>query len=163
MVDKRITEFSLVFVLVGMMFLVPAITGEALGLTIASLEAYDKSNHNPHRFVPSFVEERLDEGQWSAHPQCTAYGVTPDYKCTWTTTGGGFSGPEAGHVIYDYYHPNKVFGGKVAKVVFRWYNPRSGTNTCGAVVLEKVGNVEASCRITQGNNARATYEVFYYG
>lgn len=149
MVDKRIAELSLVFVLVGMICLVPVITGEALGHTKATVTA-SATVYNIH---PGLVEKRLDEGKWLDEPHCF-----DTNECSWTTEGSPVGGPEAGHVIYNYYNPAHV-----AKVVFRWYNPRSGTNTCGAVVLEQhqPGHVGAGCDITQGGFATAKYWVNY--
>jgi hypothetical protein len=162
MVDKRTTELSLVFVRVGLVFLVPVITGKALGLTSGHAQAYMIWGGPAEPLIPVLVEKRLDEGKWVTEPHCKP---TPTYAgtlndCFWTTSGTGvLGGPEAGHVIYTY--SGQPHAAPVAKVVFRWYNPRSGTNTCGAVLLEKRGNVDVgtNCHITQGNSATATYVV----
>ncbi|HYA84906.1 MAG TPA: hypothetical protein VEH06_15885 [Candidatus Bathyarchaeia archaeon] len=75
MSHKRITPLSLVFVFVGMMFLVPIITGEALGTTVAQV-------HNGIQVATSIVWEHLDAGNYVVKPCCDSYG-----QCYWTTIG----------------------------------------------------------------------------
>jgi hypothetical protein len=175
MVDKRTIELWPVFLLVGMVFLVPVMTGEALGLTKATVKAYLSYPNIPLNGV--LVDSRLDKGEWDVQPHC-------DNVCGWQTSGEkSRGGAELGHVIVKYYNPLEPQPHQaenttthqpvakvvlpVAKVVFRWSNPAITSkeqNTCEAVVLEKSvlqSRVEARCSISGGANAHAEYYVDY--
>jgi hypothetical protein len=175
MVDKRTTELWPAFVLVGMVFLVPVMTGEVLGLTKATVKAYLNYPNIP--LNPVLVDSRLDKGDWVVEPHC-------ENVCGWQTSGEkSRGGAELGYVIVKYYNPLEPQPHQaknttthqpvakvvlpVAKVVFRWSNPAitsRESNTCEAVVLEKSvlqSNVEARCSIGQGASVTAEYYVNY--
>lgn len=135
MAYKRQTAvLSVVFVLVGMMFLVPAITEKALARTEAV--AY------PPAFSSFFnVRTHLDAGKFIQEPP------EKSFIPGWVTAGTGlFGGDEKGYVQYDV----KDWG----TATFYFYNPNSGSNTCNVVADPKL---QAKCSITQGNFAQATY------
>jgi hypothetical protein len=87
------TVISVIFVLAGIMFLVPVITEKALGRIEASIS-----------FSPAFgekwltfVSSHLDDGKFVAEPT-----KGPTNTALWTTTGTGiFDGDEKGYVKYD--------------------------------------------------------------
>jgi hypothetical protein len=137
MVDKR-TELSLIFVLVGTVFLVPVITGKALGATRTQV-------HVGPWLSPVFVEKNMDEGQWVEQPHCS----TPRQEgsiCEWKTRAANWPipGPEAAHVIYNYYSTSQHVG----KAKFWLYSPKEGGKDvkCGAEVLEQ-SRLVASCEV----------------
>jgi len=133
---RQTTELSLVFVLGGMMFLVPVITEKALALTDAAAYApafTDFSNLRTH----------LDDGKFVFGPT-----LSGDRKIIfWTTTGTGiFGGDETGYVQAD------VTGYGI--VTFYFSNPASGRNTCSIVAPI---TLQTECTITQGISAYAKY------
>ncbi len=126
------TELTVVFVLVGMMFLVPAITEKALAITYAFTDL-----DGPHFYdtdIPfTNLRWHLDAGKFDEVPHFPTSGPPVQGGLTWTTEGTGiFGGDEKGYVQVDVSRPHlwasqpKVLG----TVTFHFSNPLSGTNTC---------------------------------
>jgi hypothetical protein len=149
---RRTTLLSLVFVSVGMMFLVPIITGEALGITHAKVVWV--SYNSGHRF--SIAWEHLDDGKYDVTPHCIpgpVQGYGEETVCSWTTSGGG-AGAEKGWV--------KVHIDWGQDVTFFFSNPAPlhGSNTCDVEPKTLLYNFRVSCSIPpQGNEVTATYDI----
>jgi hypothetical protein len=150
---KRTTLLSLVFVCVGMMFLVPVITGEALGLTIAKV-GLSHEGRAIHGEL-SIVFEHLYAGEYAVKPFCqNGAGYSPNF-CMWTTKGSGiFGGDEKGWV--EVHVDARPYTIGTVKLLFD--NPSSGTNTCSSEGTLSNG-AKVSCDIEQGNVAMATYDI----
>jgi hypothetical protein len=150
---NRTTQLSLVFVFVGMMFLVPVITGKALGLTIAKV-GLSHEGRAIHGEL-SIVFEHLDAGVYVVKPFCqNGAGYNPNF-CMWTTKGSGvFGGDEKGWV--EVHVDARPFTIGTVKLLFS--NPSSGENTCNSEGTLSNG-AKVSCTIEQGNVAMATYDI----
>src|SRR5215831_2716222 len=89
---------SAVFVLVGMMFLVPAITEKALAIVNARATGTCGQPKGPyeHTYPCEFtlVKKSLDKGKWASEPTQSGTVVT------WSTTGNPAPGDEKGSVTY---------------------------------------------------------------
>ncbi|HYA82733.1 MAG TPA: hypothetical protein VEH06_04700 [Candidatus Bathyarchaeia archaeon] len=97
---RQTTVLSVIFVLVGIMFLVPAITQKALAGIQAVAEG-TCSGGPPHPCEFSFVGKTLggsSTAKWISEP--TKSGT----RVTWATTAGGF-GDERGSVTYSLVNP----------------------------------------------------------
>jgi hypothetical protein len=142
--DKQTAVLSVMFVLVGMMFLVPAITEQAH----AKISARAISSVGPF----SRVEARMSAGS-IVHPPLPGHSTM-----TWVTTGSGpfGGGDERGYVLADVGVGPAPFHRSPVK--FDFFNPAKGTNTCG-VEPEHTPYFDAKCSIEQGTNADAHYEV----
>ena len=137
-VDKRTTTTKclvhVIFVLVGMMVIVPAITEKAH----ASIAG--------HAFSPFYTFSKVIgimypfAGIFTTPPKLLA----GDHDIVWATAGYIY-GNEFGQV-------NADVGGKA--VQFHFFNPAVGRNDC-FVVPPELG----SCSITQGVHSTATYHV----
>ena len=116
------------FVLVGMMFLVPAITEKAMGETHA--QAPDYGHYQNYDDPKACCSSHLDAGQFgssegSCYPSCTP-SVYYSY-IQWTTKSTGiFGGSETGYV-----KASIKQGSGTGIVTFTFSNPISGQNTCG--------------------------------
>jgi hypothetical protein len=138
------------FVLViGMMFLVPAITQKALAGIRAVAEGTCRANTD--RALPcefSFVNKSLNKAaSWISEP--TKSGT----RVTWVTHGEGFF-DEFGYVTYSLVDPGwKDLPKNEVKLYF--INPAIGRNSCDVKVLS--GLVSGSCHAGSGMNAAFTY------
>src|SRR5215813_8306438 len=114
---KGQTALLSAFVLVGMVFLVPAITENALAVVDATAEGVCGPEGQTHPCQFSLVGSHLDSGKWISKP--TESGTL----VTWSTTGlrGLFPGDEKGSVTY------KV-GDETAILSFD--SPLVGSNKC---------------------------------
>jgi hypothetical protein len=138
---RHTTELSLVFVLVGMMFLVPVMTENALGYIGASARI-----SYLHVF-PTTVRGHMDVGYFASGPTFIR-GSYPTDSIIWETRGHGlFGGNEKGYVQAD--TPTGL-------LTFDFSNPLTGLNTCSVVAPIFTTH---TCTITQGHIARATYHV----
>jgi hypothetical protein len=150
---KGQTALSAMFVLVGMMFLVPAITQKALASIHAVAEATCGGRPHPCEF--SFVNKALggsSTSKWISEP--TKSGT----RVTWATTAGGF-GDERGYVTYSIVDPAQP-GYPVkrqANLVFD--NPQFGRNSCDVKILSggSGNSFSGSCHAGSGMNAAFTY------
>jgi hypothetical protein len=141
----QITKLTVVFVLVlGMMFLVPVITGKALGETLAQV----------FRTNVDFTGKTyyLDAGVFVNSPPSDAFN---NDKVYWSTTGTGFYGDEKGYVQYHVQDKNK---NDLGTVTFEFSNPAKGTNTCS---VRGSPGIATKCSITQGVHATLNYCVWY--
>ena len=134
--QKRTTKLIVFFVaLVGMMiFLVPAIVQESQALITAT--AVSQVGHF------SDVKVQMFSGQLALAPRVVGPVIG------WMTTGS-LDGNERGIVSA------KVAGGEVH---FVFNNPARGDNTCQSAVTPP-GSIQATCHISQGTYASATFEV----
>ena len=130
---------SIIFVLVGMMVLVPAITEKALATVHATASGHCGPEGQTHPceffFVSKFLRSKV--GSWISEPSISGTLVT------WSTTGG--FGDEEGSVTYD-------VGGQTAVLSFK--NPLFGFNACSIG-----GNIGGSCIAGAGQNAKFTYNL----
>jgi hypothetical protein len=131
---------SAMLVLVGMVFLVPAITEKALGgiHATASGECGTKTQTHPCQFT--LIGRHLGPGTWISQP--TPSGT----RVTWST--GGNVGDEIGWVLYN------VEGG-TAKLYF--INPLVGSNECH--LYELSAGMTGTCHAGEGQNAEFTYNL----
>ncbi len=128
------------FVLVGMIFLVPAMTEKALGAihATASGECGTKTQAHPCQFT--LVSRHLELGTWISQP------TTSGTRVTWST--GGNVGDELGWVLYN------VEGG-TAKLYF--INPLVGSNECHLYNLS--AGMTGTCHAGKGQYADFTYNL----
>jgi hypothetical protein len=136
--------FSAIFVLVGMMLLVP--TGTEKALAAIHAVATGTCGASPCQFTLMF--SALDRGAWTSEP--TQSGT----RVTWATTGGGL-GDEKGVVGY------KV-GAELYSVVAKLYfeNPAIGSNKCNVEIIYSKSPyppLSGSCHAGSGFNAEFTY------
>jgi hypothetical protein len=135
------------FVLVGMMFLVPAITEKALGAIHAT--AYGTCGGYPtlsgtapkYSCQLTLVGKSLDDGRWISEPTQSGAVVT------WSTAGKPPFGDEKGDVTYD-------IGMLHQRVTLSFDNPVVGSNKCNVS-----GDVSATCTAGKGQSAEFTYHV----
>jgi hypothetical protein len=137
-IQKTPTKFAVLFVLLGslMAFLIPVLIEEAKAWTPSRATSTAGNFHN--------VIYQMFEGKFYGSP------VHVGPTITWITTGDGFfGGAERGRVLANI--------GENGRVVFHFSNPERGANTCLTQVLS--GPYQATCNITQGNHATATFRV----
>jgi hypothetical protein len=144
MVDKRTTELSLVFVLVGMMSLVPIITGQALA-SVNAVATIEQKGCEPFRCTFTVYGSHLDSGKWVVPP--TASGNT----VRWKTTGNPPPGNEDGVVNIE------AHGGAHGIKHLVFHNPVLGVNSCKVLALTGGSNFVGSCDAGSGQNADFTY------
>jgi hypothetical protein len=134
--EKSLASFAPIFILAGMIILIPTITEKAMG-------SIDARVGSPTGFASfSKVQTHLDAGKFVNGPTPTGTFVK------WTTAGTGvFGGDEKGYVRYDV--------GGWGTATFYFENPSSGQNTCKVVASTALQ--AAKCKITQGNHATAQY------
>jgi hypothetical protein len=143
MTTKNVFSFTLIFVLAGIIILVPNMTEKVLATINAKL-----FNEIPGQPTLKLVGSHLDKGAWVSTPSETATHSTP---ATWATKGTGIiGGDERGTVTYE------LQGTHVLVTVF-FENPTSGSNHCD--INRADPPLTATCSITQGNHATATYIV----
>ena len=136
---RQTTVLSVMFVLVGMMFLASAITEKAQAKTIGSAISHNGAFSN--------VQGHLDAGQFRNCDDFTFKTVCQRTPTTldWDTIGKPVGGDERGYVTAD-------AGG--IHVTFHFSNPAKGANTCRGEPSTQV-----TCTITQGVYARAEFTV----
>jgi hypothetical protein len=147
---------SAILVLVGMMFLVHAITEKALAVIHATAKGVCGKDNPPYTTTRpcefSLFSDHLDVGQWTSQP--TQYGTV----VTWSTKGycvEGCIGDEKGSVTYRIYNPLDM---KVqTRAVLSFENPLIGSNKCG--VGTSGGGLEGDCTAGKGMNADFTYNL----
>jgi hypothetical protein len=137
---RQTAVLSAMFVLVGMMFLVSAITEKAQATidATASTSSCCFSNVKAHLYAGSFL---LGPG-----PPGNPFGPIKN-ELRWITKGSGFYGDEKGYVAAD-------AGPSHVSVTFHFFYPAKGRNTCG-VEPHYLGR----CTITQGVHALARFTV----
>jgi hypothetical protein len=143
----RIIVLAAIFVLVGMMFVVPAITGKALAAIHAT--AYGTcggyptlSGTEPKYSCPlTLVGKNLEKGRWTSDPTQSGTVVT------WSTAGNPPFGDEKGDVTYD-------IGMLHQRATLYFDNPVVGSNECHVS-----GDASATCTAGKGQNAEFTYHV----
>ncbi len=131
------------FVLVGMVFLVPAITEKAQ----ASIKAVVTGTCGPEgQTLPcsfALVRQHLTFGSWEQFPSSGGNNVG------WKTRGAE-PGDETGSVVY------RVSGGGEAELHFA--NPLIGSNKCDVVILSGQGQLSGTCNAGKGYvDAQFTY------
>jgi hypothetical protein len=140
MMQKRTTKLAVFFVLAGVMmvFLVPMLIEEAQAATAS------RATTNTGSF--SNISWHLFEGRWTLIPSLDRGGIA------WSTIGPNtpFGGGNERGVV-------EANVGQSGKVQFHFSNPGRGANTCSAIVVS--GPISATCHITQGDFATATYSV----
>jgi len=131
-------------ILVGMMFLIPAITDKALGLTNNFVWDYGK-------YQLKCCTEHLKEGQFVTHPT-----IDKQDTITWSTQGKSLVGTESGYVT-----ASIKFENKTATANFGWYNPPTGSIHSEACEVNidppLTGILKPSCFIEQGSYPNAFY------
>ena len=142
---------SVILVLVGMMFLVPAITEKALAVIHATAKGVcgPEGETSPCDFYQ--IARHLDEGKWVSEP--TKEGTV----VTWSTEGNPQPGDEKGSVTYYVCFKVCSFGGngpsRVAIAVLSFENPLVGSNKCG------ITGIDGDCTAGKGMNAEFTYNL----
>jgi hypothetical protein len=146
---------SVILVLVGMMFLVPAITEKARATVHATAEGTCGPEGQTHPCEFTFVSKHLDTGTWISEPKQSGTRVT------WSTTGarGGieYPGSPPGNKAF-YILPGDEKGSVTYKVgeetaVLSFDNPVIGFNKCS------VSGIGGSCTAGKGYNAAFTYNL----
>lgn len=150
---RQTTVLSVVFILAGMMLLVPAITDKVLAFT-----AGGATSGFPFHF--SNLRSHLDAGKFKFGPTLSPTGVIAN----WATAGTAvFGGDEKGYVLVDVVcdialaHVCDKGGVVVGTATFHFNNPDSGANTCKTDVSNNL--LLGTCNITGGAVADATYRV----
>ena len=147
----QITVFTMGFVLVGMMFLIPAITEKALGYTEATVIDYPKYRiyDNPQACCYSHLSDGQFSVKWHnyyCNPTCSPT-VRDGYLIWATMEAGTLGGSEKGYI-----QASIKSGSDTGIVTFVFSNPASGTNTCDIAIvdgpLKKI--LEPHCSIDQG-------------
>jgi hypothetical protein len=139
---KQTAVLSVMFILVGMMFLVSVITEKALASINAT--AFTRLCCFSH------VRAHLYAGSFLLGPGAPGIPGTPiKNELTWITLGSGLYGDEKGYVAAD-------VGPSHIPVSFHFSNPARGSNTCSG---ERAGPVIVTCTITQGVHANARFTV----
>ena len=136
-----------IFVLVGMIFLVPAITEKALAVIFATARC-----DRPCHFT--LVGKTLDEGRWDVTP--TASGDT----VKWTTTGNPQPGNEKGSVTYDVSFGSILSNPGPKTAVLSFESPVSGRdNKCDINLHPTTTQINGSCEAGKGLIADFTYTI----
>ena len=151
----RQTALSVIFILVGMMFLVPATAEKALAVINASASGDCGPEGASHKCLLTLVGKELDDcsstgnpcGKWTREPTQSGTNVN------WATAGKEFiSGSERGHVYY------RVDDGKGGTVDFFFNNPNGGDNSCKTTHIGGPGHLTYDkCYAEQGNTATFAY------
>src|SRR4029078_8420817 len=104
---------TVALVLVGMIFLIPAITEKALGRTVGCVDSkLDYSNVRSHMYNGKFNEEPHSLITYATcWDKCSNFNVPSLHCLTWQATGTGLiSGTENGYVQFDVYQGPIVLG-----------------------------------------------------
>jgi len=136
---------SVILVLVGMTFLVPAISGKAEAVINASVLLHEQA-------------AKLTWTLLATHMGCGVFTKQPTQKgdqIAWNTRGTG------GEMCYHHEEGFVKYGAGAGDVTFRFKSPFVGANTCEITVQNPA--LRGDCRITQGNTASAFYNVYPKG
>ena len=139
---RQTTVLSVTFVLVGMIFLVPAITGNAEAIIRATVLLHGHAA----KLTWTLLAAEMIHGAFTERP------TQKGDQISWTTHGfiiPPFGGDEVGFVKY---------GTGAGDVKFDFNDPFIGKNTC-KITVENPG-LRGDCSITQGNTASAFYNVY---
>ena len=131
---------SAILVLVGMMFLVPAVIERALARIEATATGTCGPEGQTHPCEFTLLGKNLYKGEFLEQPSESGTSVK------WVT--GGNIGDEEGSVLY------KVEGGR-AQLWFK--NPLVGSNECK--IYSSTVESSSSCTAGQGMNAKFTYNL----
>jgi hypothetical protein len=150
---RQTAVLSVMFILVGMMFLVSAMTEKAHARIVGNVRVEDVFFcRHAHPTPPCFtnIQGHMYQGKFVRSP-------TGLLSIHWETVGtstifGG--GTERGYVSATVLNR---YGGSFGPVTFHFYNPAKGTNTC-SVDPPTIGK----CTIAQGADATADYLVRVY-
>ena len=141
--DKGQTAVLLsIFILVGMVFLVPAMTEKALA-GVNAVARFEGCEHCTWTVYGS----SLQSGKWVERPTVSSSGDT----VTWKTTGNPPGGNEEGVVNLEGH--GQAHG--IKHLTFN--NPWFGRNSCSTSALTGGTNFGGSCDAGYGNNADFTY------
>lgn len=137
---KKMTVLSAILVLVGMVFVVSAITEKALA-DVNAVATLTKCPPSQGQCSMTVAGSGLDSGKWVERP--TASGDT----VRWKTTGPG---NEQGAVTVE---------AQGLKTFLFFKNPWFGRNSCGirGSVVSSHSSFGGSCEAGYGNNADFTY------
>jgi uncharacterized membrane protein YgcG len=139
---RQTTVLSVIFVLVGMIFLVPAITGKAEAIIRATVLLHGQAA----KLTWTLLAAEMIHGAFTERP------TQKGDQIAWTTHGfiiPPFGGDELGFVKYST---------AAGDVTFLFSNPFTGKNTCKITVENPA--LHGDCKITQGPTASAFYNVF---
>jgi hypothetical protein len=147
---RQTTVLSVIFVLVGMMLVVPAMTEKAHASILASAISHvgsfsDVRGHMyAGEFLPGHEPRSITPYQiiWGTHGRCSPPRCFPPIP-----SGGDERGYVAARV-----------GPTLASVEFHFSNPAKGSNTCGFAPSIYL----VTCSITQGVRATAKYDVNFH-
>ncbi len=142
---RQTTVLSVIFVLVGMMFLVPAITGKAEAIIRATVLLHGQAA----KLSWTLLAAEMIHGAFTERP------TQKGDQISWTTHGfiiPPFGGDEVGFVKYS------TAGSTGGDVAFLFSNPFIGKNTCKITVENPA--LRGDCSITQGATSSAFYNVF---
>ena len=126
-----------IFVLVGMMFLVPAVTERALARIEATATGTCGPEGQTHPCEFTLLGKNLNKGKFVEQPSESGTSVK------WVTAGNPAPGDEEGSVLY------KVEGAR-AQLWFK--NPSVGSNECK--IYSSTLESSSSCTAGQGNFAQ---------
>ncbi len=157
--DRSQIILTVAFVLVGMIFLIPAITEKALGLTSGCVDTKDYIfNVQSHMYNGKFRAEPKIEKTDFTSGLCSSH--CSGISClNWQTTGtGAFGGTEDGYVKFDVGKP-RPSSEYVGTVTAHFKNPASGTNTCSVDTTSP--DIAVKCAITQGSDSAVKYCIDY--
>jgi hypothetical protein len=141
---KKSIIFIPVFVLAGIVILVPTISEKALGVTFAVVHT-----DWPHTTL-ILKSYDLPNGRWVRHPD-QSIGPEPG---GWVTEGPPpFGGTEKGSVTYDIFGGNRI----PQTVTLSFFNPASGPNECSATLNPPGFGATAKCEMTGGSFAAVKY------
>ena len=132
------------------MFLVPAITEKALGMTYGYVFDYGK-------YKGQCCTSHLTQGKWLSRGDFHGPPIVniKTSEIEWLTAGSAIygGGPEAGYVT-----ASIKFENKNGNVSFGWSNPGSGPNSCVVNMDGPLkGILKPSCVIEQGTFTKAYY------
>ncbi len=135
------------FVLVGIMFIAPAITEKALAVIYATAKGVCGVN-SACEFT--LVSKTLVKGKWTSEPTQSGTVVT------WETAGSPAPGDEKGSVTYKVTYPGEEReGGQGETAVLYFKNPLIGGNECS------ISGIGGGCSIGDPTayNAHFTYNL----
>jgi hypothetical protein len=143
------TVLPTIFILVGIMFLVPATTEKALAGIHATASGTRGPSGDTKPCVFTWVSQKLDKGQWITEPTKSGTLVT------WATKGETVvGGSEIGNVVY------KVGADHIAgEARLNFENPMFGSNKCSVEIVSGAPNILGNCHAGSGMQASFTYNL----